>query len=164
MAAILQMTFSSSFSWITIAVFWLEFHWNLFPHVQLTISQYWFRLWLGTKQATSHYLNQWWPSLLMYLCVTQPQRVNLCHAALIYKTSKTYLHLTQFTTLRCSRWLNSCLVENKELLIQLSECHSCRQQSWQQKEPGHQQSRYWPNHPGIFHLNLLRPSDAYMRQ
>ena len=33
---------------------------NLFLRIELTISQYWFRLWLGADQATSHYLNQWW--------------------------------------------------------------------------------------------------------
>ena len=30
----------------------------------------------GTDQATSHYLNQWWPCLLMHICVTWPQWVN----------------------------------------------------------------------------------------
>ena len=30
------------------------------PRVQLTIFQHLFRKWLGTGQATSHYLNQWW--------------------------------------------------------------------------------------------------------
>ena len=40
--------------------FWLKFHWSLFLGVQLTISQHWFRWWLGADQATSHYLNQWW--------------------------------------------------------------------------------------------------------
>ena len=44
-----------------------ECHWNLFPSAQLTISQHWFRQWLGAEQATSHYLNQWWPSLLTYI-------------------------------------------------------------------------------------------------
>ena len=32
--------------------------WSLFLGVQLTISQHWFRWWLGADQATSHYLNQ----------------------------------------------------------------------------------------------------------
>ena len=41
-------------------VFWLKFHWSLFIRVQLTITQHWFRLWLGAVQATSHYLNQCW--------------------------------------------------------------------------------------------------------
>ena len=36
-----------------------KFHWSLLLRVQLTIFQHWFRYWLGTGQATSHYLNQW---------------------------------------------------------------------------------------------------------
>ena len=52
----------------------LKFHGNLFLRVQLT-SQHSFRLWLGIKQAPSHYLNQWWPILLMHKCVTLPQSV-----------------------------------------------------------------------------------------
>ena len=41
-----------------------------------TISQWWLRWRLGTKQATSHYLNQS-PSLMMHRCVTSwPQWVN----------------------------------------------------------------------------------------
>ena len=38
----------------------IKYHWSLFLRVQLTISQHWFRQWLGTDKATSHYLNQWW--------------------------------------------------------------------------------------------------------
>ena len=39
--------------------------------VQLTISQYCFRYYLGAKWATSHYLNQWWPSLLLDIYITR---------------------------------------------------------------------------------------------
>ena len=60
MAAIFQTTFSNGFSWMKMFEFRLKFHWNLFLRVQLTISQHWFRQWLGDDQATSHYLNQWW--------------------------------------------------------------------------------------------------------
>ena len=60
MDAISQTTFSKAFSWIKMFEFRLKFHWSLFPRVQLTIFQQWFRLWLGAVQATSHYLNQWW--------------------------------------------------------------------------------------------------------
>ena len=60
MAAIFQTMFSNAFSWMRILVFWLKFHWSLFPRVQLTIFQHWFRKWLGVGQATSHCLNQWW--------------------------------------------------------------------------------------------------------
>ena len=43
MAAILQMAFSNTFSWMKIFEFQLRFHWSLFPRVQLTICQHWFR-------------------------------------------------------------------------------------------------------------------------
>ena len=61
------------FKWIFFSenVWWFRFQWNLFIMVQLTISQRWFRYWLGATEATSHYLNQWWHILLMHihLCV-----------------------------------------------------------------------------------------------
>ena len=60
MAAISQKTLSNSFSWMKMLKFWIKFHWSLFIRVQLTISQHWLRWRLGTDQATSHYLNQWW--------------------------------------------------------------------------------------------------------
>ena len=60
MAAIFQTTFSNAFSLVKMYEFRLIFHWGLFPMVQLTIFQHWFRKWLGAGQATSHYLNQWW--------------------------------------------------------------------------------------------------------
>ena len=60
MDAISQTTFSPAFSSMKIVVFWLNFHWNMFARVQLTIIQHWFRWWLGADQATSHHLNQWW--------------------------------------------------------------------------------------------------------
>ena len=43
MATISQTTFSNAFSWMKSFVFWFEFHWSLFPVIQLTISQDWFR-------------------------------------------------------------------------------------------------------------------------
>ena len=55
-----QTTFSNVFSSMKMFEFRKEFHWSLFPRVQFTIFQHWFRLWLGAGQATSHYLNQWW--------------------------------------------------------------------------------------------------------
>ena len=55
---ILQTTFSSAFSSIKIFIFWLKFHLNMFPRAQ----------------STSHYLNQWWPSLVTRICVSQTQR------------------------------------------------------------------------------------------
>ena len=60
MAAILQTTYSNAFSWMKMYKFWLRFHWNFFPRVQITIFHHCFRWWLGAGQAPSHYLKQWW--------------------------------------------------------------------------------------------------------
>ena len=57
--ATFQTIFSNAFE-MRMYKFLLRFHWSLFPRVQLTIFQYWFRLWLGADQAISNYLNQWW--------------------------------------------------------------------------------------------------------
>ena len=35
--------------------------------VQLAKNPHWFKWWLGVEQATNHYLNQWWPSLLIHI-------------------------------------------------------------------------------------------------
>ena len=69
MAAILQTPFSNTFSWMKMNELRLIFHWSLFLRVQLIIFQHWFRLWLGTDQVTSHYLNQWW-SVYWHICAS----------------------------------------------------------------------------------------------
>ena len=65
-AAISQKTLSNAFSLMKISEFQLKFHWSFFLRVQSITFQHWFWLWLGTNQATSHYLNQWW---LDNLCI-----------------------------------------------------------------------------------------------
>ena len=70
MAGIFQTTFSNAFSCKKSFVFWFEFQWSLFLRIQLITFQHWFRKWLGTDQATSHYLNQCWPSSLTHICGT----------------------------------------------------------------------------------------------
>ena len=73
---IFQTTFSNAISWMKMFEFRLKLHWTMFLKVQLTIFQHWFRQLLGAEQATSHYLNQCWPSSTMHICVTRPQRVD----------------------------------------------------------------------------------------
>ena len=81
MAAILQMAVSKVFCWMKS---YILFHIALsfFLQAKLTICLHWFRQWLGAKQATSHYLNQWWASSMMqwvnslrpsdeYICVSK---------------------------------------------------------------------------------------------
>ena len=68
-----QTIFSYASSWMRTFDFQTKFHWNMFLAVLLTINHRWFRV--VAEQATSHYLNQWWYSLLTHICVTWPQWV-----------------------------------------------------------------------------------------
>ena len=68
-----SQTRSNAFPWTKVVVFWLKFDWSLFLVVRLTKSQHLFRLLLGSEQMTKRFLNHWWPSLLLRLCVTWPQ-------------------------------------------------------------------------------------------
>ena len=39
------------------------------------MNHHWLRLWVVAEQATSHYLKQWWHSLLTHICVNRFQWV-----------------------------------------------------------------------------------------
>ena len=54
--------------------FWTKCHWNL---IQMIIIHHWFRSCLVTDQATSHYLNQWWLTLLTHTCVTWARWIHI---------------------------------------------------------------------------------------
>ena len=56
---------------------WLIFHWSMFLGVWLIISQHWFRWRPSTSQVTCHFLNQWWPNLLILIYVTRPHWVKI---------------------------------------------------------------------------------------
>ena len=116
MDAISQTTFSNAFSWTKMQEFRLKFHWSLFLKVQLTIFHHWFRQWLGGEQATSHYLNQWWPSSTTHICVTRPQWDNLCEVLSdrlfgvetcwifqLYQLTSMIFFMKQFVSLICQK-------------------------------------------------------------
>ena len=71
----LQTIFSKAFFLMIFYKFLLRFNWDLIPIIQLTIFQHWFRYRLGAGQAPSHYLSQWWLSLLTLISVTRTQWV-----------------------------------------------------------------------------------------
>ena len=54
-ADIFKCIFLNENMWISIKI-----SQKFVPEVHLTISQHWFRWWLGAGKATSHYMNQWW--------------------------------------------------------------------------------------------------------
>ena len=65
MAGILQ-AFFNPFSLMEILVFWFTYDYSLVPKVMA--GQHWLS---GEEHLRSHYLYQWWLSLLRHLCVTQ---------------------------------------------------------------------------------------------
>ena len=94
--------------------FRFKLHWNMFPGIQLTISQHGFRRWLGAEQATSHYLDQWSPSLLTHICGTRGRwdkrmsteitlKQKCRHFDEIFITGCT--ESCQNDNFRCSQWL-----------------------------------------------------------
>ena len=100
-----QMTFSNVFSSLKMFEFRLKFHWSLFPRVQSTIFQHWFR-WLGAVQATSHHLNQWW---LVYRRIYASLGLNelktFNSSNNVYKVRKMTYHFNTGTCFFNSRWL-----------------------------------------------------------
>ena len=59
----------------------------MFLRFELTIFQYWFRQWLGTDQATKHYLNQWW---LVYWCIYASLGLNELNVVYILQYIRTH--------------------------------------------------------------------------
>ena len=108
MDSISQTTFSSAFSWMKMFEFRLKFHWSLFLRVQITISQHWFREWLGAVQATSHYLNQWW---LVYRRIYASLGLNELNNALhpVQFGAKLLSNLTVVVGQKHQQTLNICI-------------------------------------------------------
>ena len=72
-----ERIFANTFSSMEIVAFWLKFHLNMFTRVKFTIIHHLFRKCFGAEQETSHYLNQWGPSLVTHICVSRTQWVIL---------------------------------------------------------------------------------------
>ena len=69
----------------------LRCHWRLLPRDQLAKFHHWFRKWLGTDQATSHFLNQWW---LIYRCIYESLDLNeLTHNGSLFIWLFTVMYL-----------------------------------------------------------------------
>ena len=105
-----QMTFSNAFSWMKSFVFWIKFNLHLFL-VQLIVGQYWFRWWLGAEQATSHYLNQHWPSSLTHICDTRGRWVNSLWSSDIiwwHKLSSSWAQVKACCLTTPSHYMNQC--------------------------------------------------------
>ena len=89
MADIFHMMFPNAFSWMKMYKSRVRFNWSLFPMVHLTISQHWFRQWLGAGQVTSHYLNQWW---LMFWRMCASLGLNELNFSIYHTVGSVALH------------------------------------------------------------------------
>ena len=68
MVAILQTTYSNSFFFYETVEFQIKFHWNIFLRDRFTMSYLWFVIaWDRTGNNNYIYMNQWCPTLLMYI-------------------------------------------------------------------------------------------------
>ena len=104
MAAISQTTFSSAFSWMKMYEFRLRFHWSLFLRVQLIIFQ---RCSDNGLTPTSRQAIIW-PmvvSLMMHICVTQPQWVIGNFMAISRQSQGVY----RMTHLYVIHWREPCI-------------------------------------------------------
>ena len=79
MAAILQTTHAHAFFLNENCCILIQISLKFVPK-DPPIFQRWFRLWLGAKEVTIHYLKQWWASLLTHICITWPQWVKITEA------------------------------------------------------------------------------------
>ena len=137
-------------------IFLSQFDWSLFQRVQLKIIQHWFRtgIDLVPKQATSHYLNQWWGSSMMLYDSNRPQWV---------KPTVMELCLFYINPLP-HNFINPRHAEFIFIISQNSGGSCCwNPSSWKTRTslfckantmaadarllvlPGHQQPWYWPN-------------------
>ena len=113
MEAILQMTFSSAFSWMKIFEFWLKFHWSLFLRVQLTIFRALVQIMGWCRPGNKPLSEAVMLSLLMHICVTWPQwikpQTSTSQPSVSYITSCGLVKLYDDIDLR-QHWLRQWLV------------------------------------------------------
>ena len=129
MDAILMTIFSHACSWMKMFQFIIKYHWSLFPMVQLTNipAFHWFRSWLGAEQATSHYLNQWWPRLPTYIGTTwqpwvqnnslKPQYIGMCFA--VVPVQSHFLERIVFV-FEFHKFVINFAIENKSVFVHKS--------------------------------------------
>ena len=129
MVDIFQTTYSNAFSWMKIYEFQLKFHWSLFLRIQLIIFQHWFRKWLGTNQAPSHYVNHCW--LGHYQCIYASLSLNgLNHCGLVTpysdRSGSTLAQVMGCCLTASNHYLNQCW-----LIISEVQRHSYSQEMLQ---------------------------------
>ena len=151
MATNFLTTIWNAFYWMKMYKLWLRFHWSFFPGVQLTIFQHWFRKWLGVKEVTSHYLNQWW---LVYWCLDALCLNELTHYSLggmtanseVQFSNPSYRIVAWTVDKIIVRWKPQNLTNGKSTLVQVMAC--CLTQT------SHYLSQGWPRFMQTYGISM----------
>ena len=106
MAAIMQKTFLTVFSWMKMFEFWFKFHWSCVPDGQLkALVQIMAWHWKGDKPLSEPMM----VSLLTHICITWPQLVKASATTL-----QSYdLHIKYHSTI----WFHSPHIQNMTISI-----------------------------------------------
>ena len=123
--------YSILFSSIKIGTSCLKFHRDLLPGAQLTLSQFWYKLWLGVEQATNHYLNHYWPSKLG-ICASLDfdqltYRISIRCALFIFLVARYWPSIAifhQVASLLLGRLLSQYLWKDPDEYGRISSCYS----------------------------------------
>ena len=105
-AAILLMTFWNAFSDMKTFQSPLKSDHNLFPRVKIIKCQCWVR-WVCTEQVTSHYMHQWWHSLLRHICTLGLDEFTTYVHIVISKDS----YNMQASNSWFMKWMHSCQIQ-----------------------------------------------------
>ena len=122
MTAISRRHFQFNFLWMKIYKFRLKFHWCLFLRVQLTISQLWFRKWVGAYQTTSHYLNQW--RIYASLGFEELTKFSMLRVPVILHFQRTLFRIPDFalTTQSMTQFSTTFTCKFKQVLTEMFNC------------------------------------------
>ena len=88
-----------------------------------TIFQQWHKLNIDTEEATNCILSEWWPCLIMHICVRLPQWLqNVCHAGatllLVYLQKKKIPLTISQPILIILLLLNICALPDQSMTLQ----------------------------------------------
>ena len=70
---------------------------------------------MAWRKATSHYLNQWWPSSLTHICITRPQWVNKIQHALYRPVTSGIPYGSIYSSLSISFWREAWITPGHQM-------------------------------------------------
>ena len=96
--SILHLTYSNSFSCVKIVVFWLKFHWNLFPMAQLTIIKPALVHIMAWRQTDDKLLSEPMMAWCLYAPLSLDELTHLSHNKMADKMQTTFFEQIQYSS------------------------------------------------------------------